>query len=52
MISVYGGISPTDILRKYKYFFINGFYYIFTMLKTISAMTVCLFILCSLVLAF
>jgi hypothetical protein len=52
MFAVYGGSAPSDILRKYNYFFINGFYYIFTMRKTISAMTVSIFITSSVALDF
>ena len=37
MFAVYGGYAPSDILRKYNYFFINGFYYNFTMRNTFSA---------------
>lgn len=47
MFAVYGGYAPSDILRKYNYFFINGFYYIFTMRKTFSAMTITLTVKCS-----
>ena len=47
MFAVYGGYTPSVILRKYNYFFINGFYYNFTMRNTISAMTVTLTVKCS-----
>ena len=47
MFAVYGGYAPFDILRKYNYFFIIGFYYNFTMRKTIFAMTVTLTVKCS-----